>query len=715
MPGLYYCRIAVIGQTFRLTFMAGLSGMDCFFLQSSAVDCWTWEFIRLGVTEMPAIAVPCPACKSLLKLPDARLVGKSARCPKCSHKFVIQLPAATPVPEVSVSEALPQVPSQSVAVSEQDELPVLPLAPRAGRAARWVPDHEVGSGAAVAPSSAPLKSPIVAAESAAAVELPDFGSFGVTEPVSAAAGGVQGSAALAGVRGRRRRGGGMAQWISLAAAGLLAAGITVYAVLANRGAVPAERPVVRQNKGWEQEQKAREVANAAAEELSPTKGAAIPLDHVPFTPHVIVHLRPAQLWQKSERMGEFQALLGNLGIWLTEQIQRVSRFEPAEIEELTIALNFGARMALPDLAMVVRLKERQTASDLLKRFAGRLRPDANSKAEVYEAEDFAFLLVDQQTFVAAPLTMSEELADFKDGQALPLPDMEPLLLKSDRQRHVSVLFDLTLLDSHREDAFIPQLQPAADKVLFWFGDQVESVLWSLHLEPDFYMETLLSNSRDSTPVRLQRQMQVQLDNLPALVLGMVRQMQPSTEGSREIIGRFPAMLQALNVGTTVHAGAGFARLVTVLPGQAAGNLAAGTLLTWNQSLVTVFRDETKQTKADDSQVPEKIVDRLQMKVLVDFRRTPLQEAFGYLGESIRTDVVIDGDALKGAGFTQNMPQTMDLGTVTVLQAIDRILQNYEKERDPLVLVVDEGRKRLLLSTKTKAEADGLKIFDTKAK
>jgi len=32
-----------------------------------------------------------------------------------------------------------------------------------------------------------------------------------------------------------------------------------------------------------------------------------------------------------------------------------------------------------------------------------------------------------------------------------------------------------------------------------------------------------------------------------------------------------------------------------------------------------------------------------------------------------------------------------------------------------VLVVDEDRKRLLLSTKTKSEADGLKIFDTKAK
>jgi hypothetical protein len=114
-------------------------------------------------------------------------------------------------------------------------------------------------------------------------------------------------------------------------------------------------------------------------------------------------------------------------------------------------------------------------------------------------------------------------------------------------------------------------------------------------------------------------------------------------------------------------------------------------------------------------IPDKVADRLKLKVLVDFRRTPLQEAFGYIGESIKTDVTIDGDALKGAGFTQNMPQTMDLGSVTALEAIDRILQNYAKERDPLVLVVDEVGKKLLLTTKVKSEADGLKPFDTKAK
>ena len=104
-----------------------------------------------------------------------------------------------------------------------------------------------------------------------------------------------------------------------------------------------------------------------------------------------------------------------------------------------------------------------------------------------------------------------------------------------------------------------------------------------------------------------------------------------------------------------------------------------------------------------------------MKVLIDFRRTPLQEAFGYIGESIKTEVTIDGDALKGAGFTQNMPQTFDLGTVTAQAALHEILLKYSKERDPLVLIVDEKAKKLILSTKVKAEADGLTAFDTAPK
>jgi len=334
---------------------------------------------------------------------------------------------------------------------------------------------------------------------------------------------------------------------------------------------------------------------------------------------------------------------------------------------------------------------------------------------VYDSEDFSFLLIDDRTFALAPVAMSEDLAMSRNDSALTSPDMEPLLRESDRDRHVSLVFDLKILDSHREDVFMAQLQKVVDKFVVWMGEEVETVSWSMHLDPNFYMETLLHNTSDSSVMKVQRHAQLQFSRLPEEMLAGVKKMKPATVGSREIIGRFPAMLQALDVGTTAHVAPACARLVTVLPRNASVNLAAGALLTWNQSLLTNFDDEVNVAKSDGPAVPDKIVDRLKMKVLVDFRRTPLQEAFGYIGESIKTEVVIDGDALKGAGFTQNMPQTFELGTVTAQAALHEIIKKYAQERDPLVLIVNESGKKLMLTTKVKAAADGLAVFDTSSK
>ncbi|MEN9556353.1 MAG: hypothetical protein RLZZ232_2639 [Planctomycetota bacterium] len=653
---------------------------------------------------MTAITVSCPACRATLKMPNADVAGKKARCPKCAHKFVIALPPQDVVPEDA-------------------DVPILPLAPKVGKSARWIPDGADSAAVDSAPMAAaesPLAFPGInpGTETNGTAGLPEFQSFpdlsvAVTDTASVASAASRGSGRAASGRSGRKRRSNRAAWISMAVTAVVVIGVGVFLLLNDGGSAEKNsRQPTGENLAWKKEQAEQSASNSSAEQLSPTQGQPIPLTHIPFTPHVLCHLRPSELWAKNQTMGEFQALLGDLGIWLADQIRNRTRFEPQDISELTIAINFGARMAAPDTAMVVRLRERQTSSELMKKFRGRLRPDPN--IEIFEADDAAFLLIDDQTFVVAPLDMAEDLPDYRRGEAMASPDMEPLIQESDRERHLSLFFDLNIVDSHREDAFMPQLQPAADKVLFWFGDQIETVSWSFHLEPSFYMETLLRNTSASTAQRVQRSMQVQLDRLAEQVLGMIRRMQPATEGSRQMIGRFPAMLQALNVGTTAHVGPGFARLVTILPRQAAANLAAGTLLTWNQSLVTNFEDAAI-TSAEESAVPDRVADRLKMSVLIDFRRTPLQEAFGFIGESIRTDVAIDGDALKGAGFTQNMPQTMDLGTVTALAAIDRILENYAKERDPLVLIVDEQQKKLILSTKTKAEADGLQPFDTKAK
>ena len=68
------------------------------------------------------------------------------------------------------------------------------------------------------------------------------------------------------------------------------------------------------------------------------------------------------------------------------------------------------------------------------------------------------------------------------------------------------------------------------------------------------------------------------------------------------------------------------------------------------------------------------------------------------------------EALKAAGFTKNMPQTMTLGKVTGLEAIAAIMKKYEKEKVPMVLVIDEGKKLALITTKDFAEKDSLKTY-----
>lgn len=649
---------------------------------------------------MPAINVPCPACKSSLKLPDESYVGKKAKCPKCSHRFVISLPGNSAPPE--------------------DDIPVLPLAPRMGTSARWVPDDpqipptiqfpgaSAGNGN---PASAQVPSVSSPVESGATT-FPEFGTATVaSSPVVPTVALPDAEPPRAVDRIRRRKKSNRTNYIILAITCILMIGGSIAFFMnggGNSGA-PSRKP--QQNVAYQQEKARQAESNKAAEQLSPTSGKPIALDYIPFTPHVLIHLHPTELWKDNRTMGEFRAMLGDLSTWLEEDLKTRTRFAPSDIRELTVALNFGARLAPPEVAMVVRLREKQV--NFQKILKGPMRPD--ERVEIYEPEDFTYMVIDQETFVVVTKESGEELADYRNSEALASPDMEPLLTKSDRDRHLSIIFDLKILDSHLEDAFLPQLQMVADRFVVWLGEEVETVSWSMHLEPNFYMETLLHNASDSTVSKVQRHAQVQLNRLGEDMLWAVQKMKPTEVGARQMIGRFPAMLQAMSVGTTAHVAPGAARLVTILPKHAATNIAGAAMLTWNQSLITDFSDDKKVTKNDDVKVPDKLADRLRMNVLIDFRRTPLQEAFGYIGDSIKTDVTIDGDALKAAGFTQNMPQTFDLGTVTALAAIDRILDNYAKERDPLVLVVDEKGKKLMLSTKSKAEADGLTPYDTKAK
>ncbi len=117
----------------------------------------------------------------------------------------------------------------------------------------------------------------------------------------------------------------------------------------------------------------------------------------------------------------------------------------------------------------------------------------------------------------------------------------------------------------------------------------------------------------------------------------------------------------------------------------------------------------EQTKASD---PEgSVVAKLKSEVEIEFARTPLQGALKFIAEKCEVEIELDGEALKRAGFTKNMPQTLTLGKVTGLEAIGVLLKKYEKEKFPLVLVVQEDEKKALITTSEFAEKNKLAVFE----
>jgi len=161
-----------------------------------------------------------------------------------------------------------------------------------------------------------------------------------------------------------------------------------------------------------------------------------------------------------------------------------------------------------------------------------------------------------------------------------------------------------------------------------------------------------------------------------------------------------------------------AKLTTTLKSdRAAPNLALGALLTWDESTRTDFSKDV--IVADKKpKLPDKIADRLKLPIEIDFRRTPLQDCFAYISEEIKVKFEIDGDGgFKDAGWTQNMQQTHNLGTVPAIRGIHAIVSQYDLIKqgelaNAMVMIVDEEKKTVLLTSKKFADRDELKIYPT---
>ena len=622
---------------------------------------------------MPSIVIPCPECGSSLKLPDRTLLGRRGRCPSCQHTFVLTAPEEV-----------------ELALADADE-PVNAV----GTSARWVPDS----------------TPQADSQPSAAAEPSGFPGI-VTDPAPAAATSRRKQRPARRPRSRRQ-------------SGLIFVAVTVLAVSVMGGSLLAyhlligpgdSTTTVDSNKADKPAGKA--VAGSGdrkPKEAGPDRDP-IRLNMVPVGSNIIIQLHPAELWEQGSLGEEFRFCLGPLAEWAGKQLTEMCRYKPAEIDEALICVMLIQRDMQPEISAVIKLKERQKPSVLLERFPGERSEDFAYPVYFDDEKNLVYIRgKDARTIAIGPKDRADEMASSIRRQSVTSSGIEQVLALTDRSKTFTVVFEPRDARNFQEVLIPEGVRPAWNLALDWFSDEeIETVAWSLDLDRDkneFVSEILLRNHHQGkhvvSPGRLERIIHRRLVSLPVEAWNAARRMKPGEVGPRRIIGRFPAMLQALVWRTRTAVGERHVQLLTRLPERAGPNLALGALLTWDESTRTDFSapvpDDTPISKP---KLPDTIAGRLRRKIEVDFKRTPLQEAIDFIAGETSVRIDIDGDSLKLAGYTKNMPQTFVLGPAPATSVLHRIFEKYDK----MVLVVDEAAKRASVTTRAGAEKLGRKPF-----
>lgn len=634
---------------------------------------------------MAEIVISCPKCSRQLKLRDRSKLGKKARCPKCQNIFFMTAPP----------EEEDEVELQLAAEPSADQ-------PAVGVGAHWVPDN--------APALSPQPSAVTASAAPQAPSQP----APIFETQPAQSGGLQlaaedqgGTAHLKSIRQKNARRRNIAIVFGVLTA--CALGGAIYAARgfvddAKEQAAKEEAPTRDEDTAAAKEDLDRTTAIANA--ASPTSGDKLKLNALPLGARILISLRPADLWVKNSKQEEVIFCLGPFGVWAGEQIKSLTNREPADIEQIIIAVIPGEVGEPAETAAIFRLKEKAKKSQLLQEFGGDRSDEFGYP--VYLGDERAYLIKDLQTIAVCPTALAQEMAQSVEIANPQNDGVDAMIHQSDADRHLTVIFDPRSIVRHRDMIFPEVTWQLIDRFAEFFNDEeIETVSWSFHFgDQKFFSEILMRNRGIIKEHLLHREMQKKLRQAPYDIWHMVEKMNPTNIGHRKVIGRFPAMTQVFAKSTIGGKGSRFAQLVTSIDERAAPNLALGALLAWDESTRTDFSKAAPVKPIQSGpKLPDLIADRLKAKVEVEFNRTPLQEAFAFIAEECKTGVDIDGDALKDKGYTKNMAQTFSLDK-TGMDAIKAILDRYES----MCVVIQEDKKQFLITTESFAEQNGQKVF-----
>lgn len=447
--------------------------------------------------------------------------------------------------------------------------------------------------------------------------------------------------------------------------------------------------------------------------VRPTHGEPLDLTMLPSGVNLLIHVRPAALWSDAPQFQELRGTLTqNVTDWISRQLLATCRRAPQQIDEALIGILLGPTGSTPEVAAVVRLKEPAKLSDLVEEFRGEpVRPAESLR--LFRGSTHAYFIKDESTIAICPAALADDLADWVAVPNHNTTDgILQLLTQTDRERHFTLLFEVDDVRRHAEWLFFEPALPAFQQVLAVVGEESETVCWSVYvgesLHSELHLRTRVAGATDILgPRKLAELVSTRITDVPQRTLKVVQTMNPRHGGARQLIGRLPAMLEAVRRSTVVTTGERSVQFTTLLPAKAAPNLALATLLAWDESRRTsVASTPPTVATAEPKSLPKTVAERLKLPVDAEFRRTPLNEALAYICGEIDVQLSIDGDALKDAGYTQNMPQEFKLGKVPAEVALARIIGQYDgdgKDEQRMVVVVDEPTRTLLILTKKFAD------------
>lgn len=610
---------------------------------------------------MSVLRIPCPNCGKSLQLPDRRYLGRRGKCAACGHSFVLQEPEPEVVlqPVVEVAPVFdPTLDVPATVGTDADAVPGLLAQLRRKRARRR--NMAIGAGAVTALL-------IAAVIALIRTQLPANG--GVVRPVTNTA-------------------------RSPAEQGIAAA------IDAN----PVSAAVLQAN--------AELVAGAR-----PTHGAPIDLTLLPSGVNLLIHVRPAQLWSETPQFQELRgALTQNVTDWIAQQLQVKCHRRPEQIEEALIGILLGPTGSTPEVAAVVRLTEPAKLSDLVEEFRGEpVRPDGSLR--LFRGSTEAYCIKDERTIAICPAGLAEDLADWIDQPNQNTTDgFLQLLPLTDRDRQFTIVFEVEDVRRHADWLFSASALPAFRNVLELLGEESETACWSVHLNDDLHSElhvrTRVAGAKDILgPRGLAELLSTRITDVPQRLINLVKAMNPQHAGARELIGRLPAMVEAVRQSTLVTTGDRHVQFTSLLPAKAGPNLALAALLTWDEARKTPQTSKQAPVASTGANArPKTVAERLKMPVEAEFRRMPLRDALAYICGEMEVELSIDGDALKDAGYTQNMPQEFNLGQVPAEVALGRIVGQYTgdgKDELRMVVVIEEANRKLHVTTKKFADLQKL--------